>query len=851
MRFQLVKNQIATCIAVHEKLLVVGTASGYVWTMDHLGHVDHQNVPIIRPHRCPVTCLSIDEPGNYVLSCANDGRVVASGIGTSGKHFKLNLNFMPRSIAICPSFSRPNAAQMFIVGERNLMLYERKSSFIETFPCRPIFRGAEKDGFITMCSWSEPFIAMTNDAGTSIYDRTEDKMITLVTPSHDVDRIRSSRIPPAHCWLSPTSLAIGWADTITIVVIAEGEKIDNKIQPKRGEVHYQWNVSMLLSGISFVSDPQTGEWKEIVALGLQPASDDATLDEISDQASTVSISSDSALIPAVQVSVLAPFKFDKYHLISEDRISLNIPKRAQPFQFNLIGLSSYEIHFIMGPRDLVIASPYCASESVKWRVENGMWEEAWQLAKQKASELDGTIWDQRSVGREMLKTYVDEGRPKLAVALLREVCGDSRAEWEWAVGLFENARLSTLLAEVLPTGNPQLEPECYQSVLQAALYNDMKLYKRLVQTWSPDLYRTGAMVTETLQRIQEIAQKGNTERTEEENSLYQVLAHLYVYERKFELALKIYMANKDQQIFSVIDKYQLFEYVKEDITGLMEINSDRALRLLLDNADSVPPSTVMAKIVRHPRLQMAYLTRLFKQNQGAEYADQAVRLYAEHDRKMLMPFLKKNENYQMKRALELCKQKKYLEEVIFLLSKGGSHREALDLVLQKPENLNKAIEYCKETDDSDLWDHLIDKVSTKPEHISKLLNLAGSSVDPLKVIEKIGESVQVPGLRDSLCSVLADYASRVRLHEGCRESTLADTRLLLSTFVHREKMAIPVRRRHKCTLCERRLLKDDPMPDLQTFGCGHVIHLDCYKQAVHKSLVQPNLCPTCSEKNQG
>ena len=42
-----------------------------------------------------------------------------------------------------------------------------------------------------------------------------------------------------------------------------------------------------------------------------------------------------------------------------------------------------------------------------------------------------------------------------------------------------------------------------------------------------------------------------------------------------------------------------------------------------------------------------------------------------------------------------------------------------------------------ETDDSDLWDHLIDKVSTKPEHISKLLNLAGSSVDPLKVIEKV------------------------------------------------------------------------------------------------------------------
>ena len=60
---------------------------------------------------------------------------------------------------------------------------------------------------------------------------------------------------------------------------------------------------------------------------------------------------------------------------------------------------------------------------------------------------------------------------------------------------------------------------------------------------------------------------------------------------------------------------------------------------------------------------MAYLTRLFGKGEGAEYADRAVQLYAEYDRRKLIKFLKNSEHYNLSRALDICQQKKYTEEV--------------------------------------------------------------------------------------------------------------------------------------------------------------------------------------------
>ncbi|KAK6039830.1 hypothetical protein COOONC_22665 [Cooperia oncophora] len=290
----MISSQVLTSIAAHAKLIAVGTQMGYIWIMDHFGHVDNQNVPVMRPHRSAVTRLAIDEPGNYVISCANDGRVAISGIGCNNLNHVVTLSVMPRSIAISPSFSLSTSTPMFAIGERNFVLYEKKffqnykelvSCFYELnfvflapkgwrrfdhfWACEEqaptIFRGGEQDGFITQCTWRQfILIRFTCDKGTRVFDRLSFRLISLIPPSHDVDRMRSSRFPPSHCWLSDNQLAIAWADTVTIVMIVstEGSLV------RQAEIHFTWHIDMFCSGVSYLAD-SAGDWKEIVVFGLK------------------------------------------------------------------------------------------------------------------------------------------------------------------------------------------------------------------------------------------------------------------------------------------------------------------------------------------------------------------------------------------------------------------------------------------------------------------------------------------------------------------------------------------------------------------------------------------------------
>ncbi|VDK40617.1 unnamed protein product [Cylicostephanus goldi] len=675
---------------------------------------------------------------------------------------------------------------------------------------------------------------------------------------------------------------------------------------RRAEIHFSWHLNMFCSGVSYaVGD--SDECPNIIVFGLKYGCEAMAIDTPSEvsvsllsvlhlyvglflmhniekslctieetlsrsefwfQEQTVISSSSSEskpddAVPYVQFCLFEPKNFSSYSLLAEDRLSLAANHSSQPCQFAMVGLPCYESYFLAGPSDLVMVTPYCAEDTIRWRVENGLMEEAWELACDKHAELEGTKWNSRSIGRAMIEHLISTGKPRQAAARMAEVCGSVSTEWEWAISAFERSRLCTLIAEFLPTSNPQLEPECYETALQAALYNDVDLFKRLVQQWSPDLYRTGFITGLTLKRIQEIVSSQlesnrssqsvcfdveivvyctfspSTGIFQDEIHLYQALAHLYLHERKFDSALKIYLSLKDPQIFAVIDKYQLFEQVKDQVSELMRINTDRALRLLLDNEDNVPASLVMAKIARQPKLQLAYLTKLLNKNEGAEYADQAVRLYADHDRKKLIPFLRKNENYHIRKALEICRQKNFVEEMILLFGKSGKHAEALDLVIKKYNQLDKAIEYCQEHDDTDLWARLIEEVIETPAHIAYLLNHAGSSIDPLHVIEKVMSSLHhglltipptmpVPGLRDALVKVLRDYAAKVALQCGCQEATRGDVRELLTQHLQTQTLPVYYTLESHCSVCGKRLVMSDPRgAELRMFGCGHIAHLSC------------------------
>lgn len=93
----------------------------------------------------------------------------------------------------------------------------------------------------------------------------------------------------------------------------------------------------------------------------------------------------------------------------------------------------------------------------------------------------------------------------------------------------------------------------------------------------------------------------------------------------------------------------------------------------------------------------------------------------------------------------------------------GNTKHALQLITNELRDVDQAIEFCKEHNDEELWEDLIDYAIDKPTFITGLLNNIGTHVDPIILIQKIQEGMKIPGLRDSLVRILQDYNLQVRV----------------------------------------------------------------------------------------
>lgn len=279
----------------------------------------------------------------------------------------------------------------------------------------------------------------------------------------------------------------------------------------------------------------------------------------------------------------------------------------------------------------------------------------------------------------------------------------------------------------------------------------------------------------------------------------------------------------------------------------MTIDTDLAVRLLLENEDSLSPQTVMTQLSRQPRLQLAYLDRLFARGEGAEFADLAVTLYAEYNRPRLLPFLRNNEHYRLDKALDVCRQRErdLIPEIVFLLGRGGNRKEALRVIINESRDINQAIEFCKEHDDRDLWKDLIDYGVQKPEFVTTLMRQIGTHVDPAILIKKIPARSRIPRLRESLVKLLDDYSLQIDLQDGCRRVTIGDCHVNFERFIQTERRGVRIDPGSDlCLLCSGRLLEGSragatPGSEAACFRCQHCYHVGCL---LERGIASCSLC---------
>jgi hypothetical protein len=255
-----------------------------------------------------------------------------------------------------------------------------------------------------------------------------------------------------------------------------------------------------------------------------------------------------------------------------------------------------------------------------------------------------------------------------------------------------------------------------------------------------------------------------------------------------------------------------------------------------------------------------YLHRVFlaDPSAAADFADLQLDLIAEFSpRTQLMPFLQQSQSYPLEKALEVCRRVAaasaaggagaaaaaagaaasapsnnndgLVDEQVFLLSRMGNPRAALELIVERQRDVPRAIEFVRSQeqqqrlasqaaaaaaaaahDDGDddtsgpssrstaarspalppqqqddgaaqLWDQLIAwAIAAGGETTGDLLDCLGGLLDPLVVVCRIPDDLKVPRLRDRLARVVADYLSGAGLLEGCATILRSDAARLVA-----------------------------------------------------------------------
>ncbi|XP_025785570.1 vacuolar protein sorting-associated protein 41 homolog [Puma concolor] len=528
--------------------------------------------------------------------------------------------------------------------------------------------------------------------------------------------------------------------------------------------------------------------------------------------------------------------------ISSDALTVRGFQENECRDYHLEYSEGESLFYIVSPRDIVVAKERDQDDHIDWLLEKKKYEEALMAAEISQKNIKRhKILD---IGLAYINHLVEKGEYDIAARKCQKILGKNAALWEYEVYKFKEIGQLKAISPYLPRGDPVLKPLIYEMILHEFLESDYEGFATLIREWPGDLYNNSVIV----QAVRDHLKKDSQNRT-----LLKTLAELYTYDKNYGNALEIYLTLRHKDVFQLIHKHNLFSSIKDKIVLLMDFDSEKAVDMLLDNEDKISIKKVVEELEDRPELQHVYLHKLFKRDhhKGQRYHEKQISLYAEYDRPNLLPFLRDSTHCPLEKALEICQQRNFVEETIYLLSRMGNSRSALKMITEELHDVDKAIEFAKEQDDGELWEDLILYSIDKPPFITGLLNNIGTHVDPILLIHRIKEGMEIPNLRDSLVKILQDYNLQILLREGCKKILVADSLSLLKRMHRTQMKGVLVDEENICESCLSPILPSDAAKPFSVvaFHCRHMFHKECLPVPSMNSPAQ--FCNICSAKHRG
>ncbi|EDV26694.1 uncharacterized protein TRIADDRAFT_54975 [Trichoplax adhaerens] len=810
----IMKDRATTCFAVHTKFLAIGTDFGTVFVLDSMGNciAKYDNV-----HGGAIRDISIDTYGEVIGSCSDDGKISIITVFSPKSPVVLSFDRPTKTLALAPNFARLKS-KTYVIGHG-----DRLSLVSADWLGRNKFQAIDGgEGTVTNVRWRDRFIVWSNSAFlVKVYDTLARGLISIIQRPTTND-FRPELYPTIINWINDRRFVVGSIDSVKICAIKEQTE-SHKPQ--------MLTTNMPLYFVEIVSVFKVADahlcglvpYEDKMAILCLPTEEAVERDrQEAEEDDDLEWDEEDARRPQLRIigDLYAPKKKEEH----SNSLPIQNFRKYRCFDYSLVRDECESQLFIVTPKDIIIAKPRDQDDHIDWLIMHENFEEALALTEKLRLQRHSV----KSVGVKFVHYLITSKNYKAAAIKSVKYMGNDKNAWEELIEKFKLAQKLKEISFYVPTGSFRLDQYVYELILDDYLKTDIErevsVALQKLTTLNQQLSQSEDQIIDSNQDNSPKSANLQQYRTMLQKQRLDTAKQL----RSMRAALAIFLGHED--VFDLIDKYNLYETVLKHIPRLMQLQEVRAMKMLVENTDKMQIGVVVKMLDQLKHLQLAYLDKLFEKdpNIAKDHHELQVELYAEYEPKKLLHFLKKSTSYSLKKAYTICKERKFFQELVFLLDRMGNSKEALTIIVSELHDIDYAIEFSKEKDEEELWQQLVEYSMDKPHFITSLLHNVGSHINPVMIIEKIPSGLQIPGLRDSLVKILQDYKLQISLQEGCKKILVNDSVLLFDKLTKTQRRGFYTDEFTKCPNCQRSLLLNQRMDDdVVMFFCRHAYHKDC------------------------
>ncbi|RJE19730.1 vacuolar assembly protein, partial [Aspergillus sclerotialis] len=448
--------------------------------------------------------------------------------------------------------------------------------------------------------------------------------------------------------------------------------------------------------------------------------------------------------------------------------------------------------------------------------------------------------EKRRIGELWIQQFVGENRWREAAEICAKVL-HTTPRWEhWAWIFIKNNKMDEISPYIPIDLHPSLPSLIYEVILGHYVSRDRSRFKELVDLWPLDLFEASSVIAASEEQLKSEAVGADSE---DWRILMSCIAKLYLADGHYREALHCYIQLQDADTaMTLIREHRLLSAVSDDIPAFIAIRVSKEqmrsapvseleevtaepIKLLVSEAYTgiVQPETVVTQLKDSNKLIFLYFyvralwrgealpAAATKPRRGQSalisdaanklaadegkahvenFADTAVELFADYDRPLLMEFLQISTSYTFDTAISICDARHFTTELIYLFSKMGQTKRALNLILSDLKDVSQAISFAKSQNDPDLWEDLLDYSMDKPRFIHGLLVEAGTSIDPIKLVRRIPSGLEIEGLREGLTRMIREHDLQASISQGAAKVLQSEVAVGMDTLRRGQRRGI-------------------------------------------------------------